>query len=192
MKRASEKRPTANKWSVKVVSDWDPAYNAWRETAEIGRSGHAAHLVKISAGSSKGGTGVAHISLEDARELRRALNRAIREIEKPLEAKRAAAERDEAQAQLAAVLDMVTQAGGTVRPAVPGFDNMAAVVEAYERRVQGEALHAMAEEIEASFTGALEVTERIRAEVRELERPRPPAVAKTVAKTGDRFVGVKA
>lgn len=68
------KKPLAKRWSVRVVSDWQEGI------AEVGRSSNGVNLVKVLASTNKE-TGVAHISLEDARELRRALSRAIREIE---------------------------------------------------------------------------------------------------------------
>jgi hypothetical protein len=59
---------------VRIVSAWQEGI------AEIGHSGNGKGLVKILASSNEK-TGVAHISVEDAKELRRALGRIIREIE---------------------------------------------------------------------------------------------------------------
>lgn len=58
---------------MRVVSNWQEG------VAEIGHSPHKG-LVKILASSNEK-TGVAHLSLEDAKLLRRALGRTIREIE---------------------------------------------------------------------------------------------------------------
>jgi len=68
------KKSMAKRWSVRVVSDWQEGI------AEIGRSSYGENLVKVLVSANKE-TNVAHISVADARELRRALNRAIREIE---------------------------------------------------------------------------------------------------------------
>jgi len=69
-----------SRWSMRVVSNWQEGI------AEVGHSAHRNGLVKVMA-SANDKTGVAHISLEDAKLLRLALGRVIREIEAgPVEA----------------------------------------------------------------------------------------------------------
>jgi len=64
-----------SRWTMRVVSSWQEGI------AEVGHSAHGKGLVKVLA-SANDKTGVAHISLEDAKLLRLALGRVIREIER--------------------------------------------------------------------------------------------------------------